>query len=90
VIVLLATGWHLSTGQLGIGDGDSPQPPQVASVQPPNDSDQPPVDLIDEVELFATAYQGLSSPVSQLETLENERQVLLNYLISLEVSMEKQ
>jgi hypothetical protein len=100
LIVLLATGWQLSDRYLGNGhvtdgdvtkgDRDLPRPSHVVGVQPTVDSDPSPLELTDEVELFLIAYQGISSPVSKLETLESEPQALLSYLSSLAASMEIQ
>ncbi len=95
LIVLLVTGWYFRDaypGNSGVtnGNGDSLQPSHVAGVQPDIVSDQLPIELTDEVELFLIAYQGISSPVSELEALENEPRALLKYLSSLEASMEIQ
>ena len=90
LIVLLSTGWYFRDGFPGNGGGDSLQPSHVVGIQPTGDSDQAPLESTDEVELFLIAYQGISSPVSELETLDNEPQALLNYLSSLEASLEIQ
>lgn len=74
-----------------VTDGeDLQQPSHVVGTQPTVDADQSPVELTDEVALFLIAYKGISSPVSDLETLENEPQALLNYLSSLKASLEIQ
>jgi hypothetical protein len=77
LIVLLSIGWHLSS------DGTNPQQrTRVANNQPAGET-------IDEFELFATAFQGLASPVVQLDAHENESQALLNCLGSLAETLEK-
>ena len=84
LIVLLSIGWHLSS------DGTNPQQrTRVANNQPSGDVVEPAGETIDEFELFATAFQGLASPVVQLDAHENESQALLNCLGSLAETLEK-
>ncbi len=90
LIVLLSAGWYFRDGYPSNVGGDSLQPSHVVGIQPAGDSDQATLELTDEVERFLIAYQGISSPVLELETLENQSQALLNYLSSLEASMEIQ
>lgn len=104
LIVLLMTGWYFrdgypSNGAVTQDNGtngvvtngvDSLQPSHGVGNQPTVNSERTPVELTDGVARFLIAYQGISSPVSELETLENEPQALLNYLSTLEASLEIQ
>lgn len=74
LLLLLATFWFLISG-----DRD----PQRVKKDPPA------VQSVNEVELFAFAYQGFSSPVVQLDELETESQAWLSYLDSLAATEEK-
>lgn len=80
LIMLLTAGWFLLTS-----DRDPRQSKIVVKDPPSRDS----INSVEEFELFASAYQGLASPVIQLETLENESQALLSYLSALEAVKEK-
>ena len=81
LIMLLTSGWFVLTG-----DRDPQQSEIVVKDAPPTDS----INSTEELELFASAYQGLASPVAQLETLENESQALLSYLSAIETAKENQ
>jgi hypothetical protein len=84
LIVLLTIGWQLSD------DRTNPQQPErVANNRPSSDIVEPAGETIDEFELFAMAFQGLSSPVVQLDTHADESQALLNCLGSLAETLEK-
>jgi hypothetical protein len=73
-------GWFMLAGDR------EPQQSKIVAKDPPlTDS----INSMKEFELFASAYQGLASPVIRLETLENESQALLNYLSALEAAKEK-
>ncbi len=80
LIMLLMAGWFMLAGDR------EPQQSKIVAKDPPlTDS----INSMKEFELFASAYQGLASPVIRLETLENESQALLNYLSALEAAKEK-
>ena len=84
LLVLLSATWAFFAG------GGNPQQPKVAgNNQAAGDAKQPANAAADEVELFASAYQGLPSPVADLGALENESEALLNYLGSLETKEEQ-
>ena len=67
---------------------DGQQPTLVAHDSQPSDTRQA-SDDIDELELFASAYQ-VAPPVVRLESLESEAEALLSYLGSLEAATENQ
>ena len=79
LIVLLTAGWLMLTH-----GRDSQHPILVGKDHSPADA----LDSMDEVELFAVAYHGLSSPVAQLD-LEDVPRAWLRYLSSPEATMEK-
>ena len=90
LIVFLVAAWVISTG-----DKNPRQPAfAVKDRSPVNSANLPGASLngasLNEVELFAAAYQGLASPVVQLEAHENELQALWWYLSSPEAKMEKE
>lgn len=84
LIVLLVAGWVISRGD------QTPQRPGFAmNDRSPVDSPELPSVSLNDVELFSSAFQGLPSPVVQLDAIENEAQAWLSYLSLLEETMEK-
>ena len=80
LIVLLA-------GILYQGFGRGPQQGEFVA-QDPNPEN--PGDTIGELELFAVAYHGFSSPVMELDAIESEFQAWFTCLNSLEEATERQ